>query len=126
MLIVCFVQWWYGRGFKEYINGFVGHLKDIVDFFSMRLLFRNFFEPYRQIAVGGSDGLSLDERFRAFVDLLISRFVGAVSRFFILVVGTVLLVLRTVVGLVLMIVWPLAPLLIVCAVVLCMRGVVLL
>lgn len=123
MLVLCFVQWWYGRGFKEYLNKFTDHLKDTVDFFSMHLLIRNFFEPYRQIGTGRRDNLPLEDRFHAWVDLALSRFIGATSRFVILVVGTILLIIRTVIGGVLMILWPLAPALIVCLVILYMNGV---
>ena len=124
MLIVSFVQWWYGRGFKEYLASFVDKLKDLADFFSIRLLIRNLFAPFRQIAAEKHENLPLNARLRAWSDLLISRMVGATIRFFLLVIGMVLLVIRAVVGLVIMALWPLVPLVMAYAVMLYARGVV--
>ncbi len=124
MLVVSFVQWWYGRGFKEYLAKFVDRLKDAADFFSIRLLVRNFFAPFRQIATEKRDNLPLNERIHAWADLLISRLVGATIRFFLLIIGTIFLIVRAAVGLVIMILWPLAPLVLVYSVMLYIRGVV--
>jgi len=124
MLVISFVQWWYGRGFKEYLAWFVDRLKDIADFFSMRLLVRNLFAPFRQIATEKRDNLPLSERLHAWADLMVSRMVGAIIRFVLLIVGTVSLLVRVVIGLVVMILWPLTPLLLVYAVMLYVRGVV--
>lgn len=124
MLIVSFIQWWYGRGFREYLQGFVDRLKDAADFFSMRLLIRNLFAPFRQIAAQKGENLSLNMRFHAWVDLMVSRFVGATIRFLLLVIGTIVLIIRAVIGIVLAVAWPLMPALIVTAIVLYIRGVV--
>lgn len=125
MLVISFVQWWYGRGFREYLARFVDKLKDAVDFFSMRLLVRNLFAPFRQIATEKRDNLPLDARIHAWVDLLISRLVGATIRFFLLIIGTVFLIVRAATGLVVMVLWPLAPLVVAYSIMLCLRGVVL-
>ena len=124
MLVISFVQWWYGRGFKEYLARFVDKLKDAADFFSIRLLVRNLFAPFRQIATEKRLNMPLNERLHAWVDLLISRMVGATIRFFLLIIGTIFLLVRVAIGLVIMVLWPLAPLLIAYAVMLYARGVV--
>ncbi len=124
MLVVSFIQWWYGRGFREYLERFVDRLKDAIDFFSIRLLIRNLFAPFRQIAAEERGNLPLNLRFRAWVDLLVSRLVGATVRFALLIAGTIALLFRAITGIILAIAWPLMPLLIVGAVILYMRGVV--
>lgn len=124
MLVISFVQWWYGRGFKEYLAKFVDKLKDATDFFSIRLLVRNLFAPFRQIATEKRLNMPLNERLHAWIDLLISRMVGATIRFFLLIIGTIFLLVRAAIGLVIMVLWPLAPLLIAYAVMLYVRGVV--
>ena len=124
MLAVSFVQWWYGRGLKEYALGFLDGLRDAADFFSIRLLIRNLFAPFRQIAATSRDHLPLTARLQAWFDLLISRLVGATIRFLLLVIGTVFIICRAALGLVVMILWPLLPLLIVYSVMLSIRGVV--
>lgn len=124
MLIVSFFTWWYGRGFKGYLAGFVDHLRDLTDFFSIRLLIRNLFAPFRQIAAEKGANLPLNARIREMFDLLISRLVGATVRCMILIVGLVLLTLRTILGLIVGILWPLMPLLVIYSVMLFIRGVV--
>ncbi len=124
MLILSFFGWWYGRGFKNYLLDFVDHLKDLVDFFSMSILLRNLFDPFKQIGVERRINMSLGERMREWVDLQVSRVVGATVRFMILIAGTIVLMLRIVIGLVLGILWPLMPLLLVYSIMLFSRGVV--
>lgn len=125
MLVISFVQWWYGRGYKDYLAKFVDRLKDMADFFSIRLLIRNLFAPFRQIATEKSANLALSDRLHAFADLMVSRMVGATIRFFLLIIGTVLLIIRAVVGFVIMVMWPLMPLAIAAAIILYVKGVVL-
>ena len=124
MLVISFVQWWYGRGFKEYLARFVDRLKDMADFFSIRLLVRNLFAPFRQIATEKHDNLPLNARLHAWADLMISRLVGATIRFFLLIIGSMLLALRTIVGLIIMIAWPLTPLVLLCSIILYAKGIV--
>ena len=124
MLVVSFFQWWYGRGFSEYLASFVDGLRDAADFFSIRLLVRNLFAPFRQISAEQQINLPLNARIHAWFDLLISRLVGATVRFMILIAGTVVMILRAGIGLVLGILWPLLPLLVVYCVMLFSRGVV--
>lgn len=124
MLVISFFQWWYGRGFVEYLTGFGDRLKDLVDFFSIRLLIRNMFAPFRQISAGKADNLPLNARVRAWFDLLISRLVGATIRFMILVAGTIILIIRAIIGLALTVAWPLMPLLVAYCILLFIRGVV--
>lgn len=124
MLVVSFFQWWYGRGFSEYLASFVDGLRDAADFFSIRLLVRNLFAPFRQISAEKQINLPLNARIHAWFDLLISRLVGATVRFMILIAGVVVMILRAGIGLVLGILWPLMPLLVVYCVMLFSRGVV--
>lgn len=124
MLVISFFQWWYGRGFSEYLAGFVNGLKDAADFFSIRLLIRNLFAPFRQISAEKQTNLPLNARMHAWFDLLISRFVGATVRFIILVVGTLALTVRAGIGFIVGVLWPLMPLLVAYCIMLFARGVV--
>ena len=124
MLIISFFKWWYTRGFKNYLIGFANRLKDAADFFSIRLLIRNFFSPFRQISAEGTTSLALDARIRAFFDYLLSCIIGAFIRFFILIAGFIIIFLQFVLGLAGMILWPLAPALAVYCIFLFTRGVV--
>ena len=103
------LQWWYTRGWKIFVMKLVDKLRGAADFFSISLLLRTLFAPFKQIDAGGG-GNSLGDRMRAFGDRLISRLVGAVMRIGILIFGLILLILESVIGLALVIIWSFLPL----------------
>lgn len=123
MLIISFFKWWYTRGLKNYFLKFFDTLKNAADFFSIRLLISNFFSPFRQISAEKTTSLALDARIRAFFDYLLSCVIGAIIRFFILVIGTVVIIIQTTLGLICGVLWPLAPALIVYCFVLYSKGI---
>ena len=123
MLILSFLKWWYSRGFLSYLEKFVDQLKNAADFFSIRLLIRNFFSPFRQISAGGTTSLALDARIRAFFDYLLSCVIGAMIRFFILIIGLIVILFQFIFGSLVAILWPLAPAVLVYCVVLFSQGV---
>ncbi|MBR3204517.1 hypothetical protein IKF81_02435 [Candidatus Saccharibacteria bacterium] len=124
MLMLSFLKWWYTRGLKLYFTKFLDVLKNAADFFSLRLLITNLFSPFRQISAEKSNSLALDVRIRAFFDFFLSCIIGAVVRFFILIIGIVIILLQFILGLFGAILWPLAPALVVYCVVLFAKGVV--
>lgn len=83
--------------------------------FSLPVLLRTLFEPWRRIVT--PSGRSLDEKFRAMLDNLVSRTVGFFVRIFALLAAAVLLVIAVVIGAIMSIAWPLIPILIVFSVV---------
>ncbi|MBQ7802782.1 hypothetical protein IJ380_02900 [Candidatus Saccharibacteria bacterium] len=123
MLFLSFLKWWYSRGFLSYLEKFVDTLKNAADFFSIRLLIRNFFSPFRQISAEKTTSLALDARIRAFFDYLLSCLIGATIRFFILIIGLVVIFFQFIFGILLAVLWPLTPALLVYSVVLFSNGV---
>ena len=67
------------------------------DNFSIGLMFRTLFNPFRQIDAGAS-GKGPIEALSAFVSRLISRFVGLMMRTVMILVGTVVLLLQLIGG----------------------------
>ena len=110
MLIVGMIQWWYTKGWGMFLHGLSNRLKNAVDFFSIRLLVRHMFAPFRQISANTDLGPSLDAKFHAFLDRLVSRVIGAFVRFFLLILGTIIIILQAVIGVLVAIIWPLIPL----------------
>lgn len=106
-------QWWYTRGWQLYLQHFVDQLKNAVDFFSVGLLVRHLFAPFRQISAGDVVSSDLNTKLSAFADRLFSRLIGTVVRLVLLVVGTIVIILRTLLGALIALVWPLAPLLVI-------------
>ena len=110
MLILALVSWWYGSGWLQMLVRIREHIERALDTFSLLQLLRTFFAPFRQISAGGVRG-PLGVKFRAFVDRLISRFVGAFVRLIVICIGLVYLLLLGVASLLWLVVWPFIPLL---------------
>lgn len=110
MFIVGLLGWWYGAGWRERIRIIGERLARAFDFFSLDLLLKTLFSPFRQISAGEVRG-GLSVQFRAFLDQLISRCIGAVVRIIMLIVGTVWTIVLAMVGLIEGVVWLFVPLL---------------
>lgn len=85
-------------------------LASIYDYFSLDLLLRTLFSPFRQISAGSVRG-PIGVQLRALVDNLISRIIGGIVRTIVIVIGSVTLLLSCTLGLVRIVVWPLVPVL---------------
>ena len=84
-------------------------LASALDYFSIDLLLQTFFAPFRQISAGQVSG-PIGVQWRAFVDRLISRCIGAVVRFFVIIIGIVSIIFFSVVGGLSLLLWPIVPL----------------
>ncbi len=108
MIIVWALSWWYSAGWKARVVSLRERLAASYDYFSIDLLLRTLFSPFRQISAGkvsGPIGLQL----RAFVDRLISRIIGSIVRIILIFVGAVWLALQALIGALLLVIWPLLP-----------------
>lgn len=112
MLAVSFLQWWYTRGWGIYFEGFRNRMSNLADFFSIGLLLKTLFSPFRQISSDeGSTTGGLSRAFSIFMDKLVSRVIGFIVRFLIIILGIVIMTTVLVLGLAFAIVWPCVPLL---------------
>ena len=102
------IKWWYARGWGVFITKLVDMLRSAADFFSISLLVRTLFAPFKQIDAN-KGGESLAEKFQAFIDRLVSRIVGAIMRLGLLIFGLIALILESVIGFMLVALWPLVP-----------------
>jgi len=110
MMIWGLVTWWYTDGWRQCWLRFQEGLDATLDYFSISLLMKTLFAPYRQISAGNVRG-PLDVQLRAFFDRLVSRFVGTVVRLIMVVVGSVTIFLSMVMGGLFLLFWGLAPIL---------------
>lgn len=110
MFIVGLFSWWYGAGWRQRGALLRERLVAMDDYFSIDLLLRTLFNPFRQISAGGVRG-PLGVQIHAFFDRLISRCIGAMIRSFIIVIGVIGLVVYAVIGGVLLVAWLFVPLL---------------
>jgi hypothetical protein len=108
MLIVGLFSWWYGAGWAGALRATERRLRTLAGMFSISILLRTLFSPWRRII--SYPGAGLEARLRAFGDNLVSRCVGFTVRFFVLLAAAVAFVLLVLVGFVELIAWPLLPL----------------
>ena len=125
MLAVSFLQWWYSRGWLIYFQGFRDRMRNLADFFSIGLLLKTLFQPFRQISANetGEHG-GLEGALIAFFDRMLSRVIGCIVRICIIIMGIVAMSAQLVFGLALAIAWPCVPLLPIVGIVVSSMGVV--
>src|SRR5260221_12930004 len=96
MLLVAFVQWWYGPGWRNASSRLLTRIRETFLTFSVPILLRTMFQPWRRIIT--YPGASIGDRMRAVLDNVVSRAVGFTVRLFALTAAAVLLTLYTVLG----------------------------
>lgn len=102
--------WWYGAGWKGRARAVRERLAATMDYFSIALLLRTLFSPFRQISAGKVTG-PIALQMRALFDNLLSRVIGAIVRSMMIGVGLVAIALTLIVGAMLLVVWAFVPLL---------------
>lgn len=109
LLVAELFRWWYGDGWRKHAQLVANRLDGTMDYFSIDLLIKTLFAPFRQISAGKVDG-PLGVQMRALVDKLVSRVIGAFIRTLLLVIGGIAIGVQAAVGLALLILWALVPL----------------
>lgn len=104
------MKWWYTAGWHQCLKRIISRIDATSDFFSISLLVRTLFAPFRQISAGSVRG-PLAVQMRAFFDRLISRIVGMVVRLMMVVIGSVVIACNALIGLLFLLFWPLVPIL---------------
>lgn len=117
--MVGILQWWYTGGWRIFVGGLGERLRNSADFFSIGILIKTLFAPFRQISATGVGA----SRWQVFLDKLFSRAIGAVVRIFIIIAGVIVLVFQAVLGVILAILWPVIPFLPVACIILAVIGV---
>jgi len=111
MFPISLFSWWYSAGWRDQASLIAGRLSRVSDTFSISLLLGSLFSPFRQISAGTVDGGGFDVKFRAWLDKLISRCIGAMIRLVLIFAGVLLLLFESIFGLIRLVMWPLLPLL---------------
>jgi hypothetical protein len=112
MIIVWALSWWYGSGWKQCLLRARDRMASTFDYFSIGLLAKTLFSPYKQISADKIRG-PINVQLRAFFDRLVSRVIGAIVRTILIVTGLLWIGVQAAVSLVVVIAWaavPFAPL----------------
>lgn len=109
MVIFAFFSWWYTDGWAQLGSRAVKRIAGMMDFFSVGLLLKSLFAPFRQISVGRVSG-SLNTQLHAWADRQISRGIGAMVRLTVIIFGLIATAVMVVVSVLLLALWPFVPL----------------
>lgn len=109
MLLVAFVHWWYGPGWRDTSDRLVTRLHDTYLTFSVPILLSTMFAPWKRIIT--YPGVSLGDKLRAILDNLVSRVVGFIVRSLALLTAVLIMSAYAIVGGAVLLLWPLIPLL---------------
>jgi hypothetical protein len=80
MLFVAFMRWWYGAGWINTLDQSRAQLSAFTRNFSVVILLKTLFAPWKQLDAFSVQGRGFDARLRAWLDKSISRFIGFLVR----------------------------------------------
>lgn len=109
MFLVGIISWWYSKGWRRHIQSTKSSLGRTIDFFSIEILLKTLFMPYKQISAGSTRGASLGEAMSAFFDKLTSRMIGAMLRIIVLLAGILAISVQVLGSLLMIIFWGIMP-----------------
>ena len=111
MFIVFVLQWWYGPGWLSQWQKIISRTKSVGSAYSGKTLLKTLFSPWKRITALNVPNPTIQQRFQSLIDNLVSRFIGAIVRFFTLLAALVSLIFIVVLSMVLAVLWPLIPIL---------------
>lgn len=107
MLAISLIKWWYTRGWITVFEDLKKRSRSILTEYSVTTLIKTLFSPWRRIV--SLPGRSLQEKFFAAIDNLISRFIGFFVRLIVLIFAWLLVLIILIVSVIELIIWPLLP-----------------
>lgn len=121
MIVTDLLAWWYGAAWLEVWRSVLTRAQGVLAAFSVGLLARTLFAPFRQIDAGSVRG-SLGLQLHAWFDRTFSRFVGFGVRSVMIVSGCLTAAMVLCAGIVWAIVWLVIPILPIAGVFLMLSG----
>lgn len=110
MFITSLFQWWYGKGWLNKLKLAQRSLAATSDFFSIGILVKTLFAPFRQISADTGVNDTIGEKMRAAFDKLFSRIIGSIVRTGMIFFGIVALFFNSIFLIAGLIIWPFVPL----------------
>lgn len=107
MLALAFLRWWYTDGWLTWWRKSLERIERLFELFSVPILVKTLFAPWKRIISFANR--SLGERLRSWLDNLISRFVGLMTRLMVLMAAALCLFGLMVMSLVGALLWLMAP-----------------
>ncbi len=110
-IISLWLEWHFFDVPKSILQGWKNYLKFNLNYFSIPVLFKTFFSPWRRYGMSYGKGFNPGRYFEVFIFNLFSRSVGAVLRIFFMVMGLLAEIFIVLSGAVMFLGWLALPLL---------------
>jgi len=110
MLILVFWEWYYGEAVKNVLTAWKNFILFAVNYFSIPLLFKTLFVPWKRDFTKKPRGLDFKKLFEYIAFNLISRGVGFLARFSMIILGAIFLILVIIFGAIFFVLWLVLPL----------------
>ncbi len=110
LVLIEYYKWHYGRSLAEFFKISKTFFGFLIHFFSISLLLRTLFHPWRRMKEQYSGGLDLKALFSSLIVNTLMRLIGIISRLVIILLGIFTLLSSFVVSVVGFIVWIFLPL----------------
>jgi len=107
MLALEFFTWWYGQGWLKRWQGIGSYVHKTTQAFSIPILVKTLFDPWRRII--SYPGAGLSNHLRAITDNLFSRVIGFCVRVLVMIFAVIILIFITLFGICLALIWPFLP-----------------
>ncbi|PIR71502.1 MAG: hypothetical protein COX89_01410 [Candidatus Nealsonbacteria bacterium CG_4_10_14_0_2_um_filter_37_10] len=108
-----YLIWQFWEVPKNILLGWKNFLKFGLNYFSLPLLLRTFFSPWRRYTWAYPRGFDVGKYFEVFISNLISRILGAVLRIFLIIIGVLAEVFIIFAGAILFFGWIVLPILLI-------------
>ena len=113
ILLIRYLRWHFGKQTRKILEGWENFLAFGIYFFSITLLLKTLFSPWRRISWSAGRGFDLWERFLVLFSNLFSRFCGAMARIPVILIGIFFELLVLALGVGLLLLWLVLPLLLI-------------
>jgi len=118
MLFLDMLTWWYGPGWMQRLSNLKLYLASWMKYFSLGILLKTLFQPWKQIVMVAGSGTSLDAKKDALLDNLVSRFVGFLVRSSVFFIALLVVAVVLVLNVIYVVIWPFIPILPIVAIIL--------
>jgi len=108
-LVLAYAKWHYGRGLREFFGVAGNFLWFVSNFFSFKLLLKTWFAPWKRLGENYEGGLDIKAFASTLVVNTLMRLVGFVTKTIVLAVGFVSYVLAAIFSFFVLVIWVLAP-----------------
>ena len=104
-----YLKWHYGRAIISLTGIWKNFLHFLAEYFSLKLLFRNFFDPWKRMTDSYPPSFDLRKYFYAFIANSIMRIVGMIIRAGLILIGLTVYVLFALLYPVALVLWLILP-----------------